>query len=130
MAKSESQKKREQDKRGKEKTHHWLIAYHPWYRNHSRHSSIFSQNDLQDIGWFMAMILDCPWTFVQIVQYQTSKDYIIVKVNLSVEITSKLGQYNWIDFLKQQRSGHDHENTKVFEYNFMELGDQNRRQWK
>jgi hypothetical protein len=49
--------------------------------------------------------------------------FVIAKVDLNVDIEPRLGQYDWIDFLKAATDYERRETSKIFEYHFIKYGD-------
>jgi hypothetical protein len=50
--------------------------------------------------------------------------FVIAKVDLEVQVASKLGKYYWAEFLKSPTTRDRQRFSCLFEYNYIELGDQ------
>lgn len=50
-----------------------------------------------------------------------------MRVDLDVDIQPKLGQHNWSTFVRDATDYDHHENSKIFEYDFIRYGDQSNR---
>lgn len=49
---------------------------------------------------------------------------VIAKLSLSIDLDSKLGQYNWSDFLQSPTAYEQQKYSQILEYNYAQYGDQ------
>lgn len=149
MAKSKRQKDLERERREKEKTDHWLIVQKPWFRDFYKRKASLTHFDLGDVLWWLSLLLRCHATKISSLQHQTNvscekhrvtnptscthnpvvftrstqKPFLIAKVDLDVDVHSRLGEYRWKEFLVRPLDTEKDLTSQVFEYNYLDYGD-------